>query len=104
MTLFCVISPNSVASGAHCVKVVEGVVVKSSRSLSHLPMSFLSVTAMRTTLYIIPECKHAQTTERHLPRDAMLASNIRCMLCAGLSVRPPVCHIEMHYHAVNASW
>jgi len=25
---FCVISPKSVASGAHCVKVVEGVVVK----------------------------------------------------------------------------
>jgi len=34
-------SPNSVASGAHCVKVVEDVFVKSSRSLSHL-MSFLS--------------------------------------------------------------
>jgi len=41
LTLFCVISPNSVASGAHCVKVVEDVVVKSSRSLSHLLTSFL---------------------------------------------------------------
>ena len=39
--LFCVISPNSVASGTHCVKVFEAVVVKSSRSLSHLLMSFL---------------------------------------------------------------
>jgi len=39
--IFCVISPNSVASGAHCVKVVEDVVVKNSRSLSHLLMSFL---------------------------------------------------------------
>jgi len=29
---------------AHCVKVVEDVVVKSSRSLSHLLMSFLFVT------------------------------------------------------------
>jgi len=37
---FCVISSNSVASGAHCVKVVD-VVVKSLRSLSHLLMSFL---------------------------------------------------------------
>ena len=36
-----VISPNSVASGAHCVKeYVYDVVVKSSRSLSHLLMSF----------------------------------------------------------------
>jgi len=26
--LLCVISPNSVASGAHCVKVVENVVIK----------------------------------------------------------------------------
>ena len=25
----CVISPNSVASGAHCIKVVEDVIVKS---------------------------------------------------------------------------
>jgi len=32
---FCVISPNSVASGEHCVKVVEDVV------LSRLLMSFL---------------------------------------------------------------
>jgi len=32
---------NSVASGMHCVKVVEDIVVKSSRSLSHLLMSFL---------------------------------------------------------------
>jgi len=39
--LFCVISPNSVASGADCVKVVEDVVVKSSRLLSHLLASFL---------------------------------------------------------------
>ena len=38
---FCVIFPNSVASSAHCVKVVEDVVKKSSRSLSHLLMSFL---------------------------------------------------------------
>jgi len=37
----CVFSANSVAFGAHCVKVVEDVVVKSSRSLSHLLMSFL---------------------------------------------------------------
>ena len=37
---FCVISPNSVASRAHCVKVIENVVVKSTRSLSHLLMSF----------------------------------------------------------------
>ena len=37
---FCVISSNSVASGAHCVKVVD-VVVKSLRSLSHLLISFL---------------------------------------------------------------
>jgi len=36
-----VISPNSVASGAQCTKVVEDVVVKSSRSLSHLLTSFL---------------------------------------------------------------
>ena len=35
------ISPHSVASGAHCVKVVEDVVVKSSRSLSRLLMSSL---------------------------------------------------------------
>jgi len=28
MALFCVISPYSVASGAHCVKVTEDVVVK----------------------------------------------------------------------------
>ena len=32
---------NSVASGMHCVKVVEDIVVKSSRSLSHLLMSLL---------------------------------------------------------------
>jgi len=38
---FCVISPNSVASAAQCVKVVEDVVVKSSCSPSHLLMSFL---------------------------------------------------------------
>ena len=41
---FCVraISPNSIASRAHCIKVVEDVVVKSSTSLSHLLMkSFL---------------------------------------------------------------
>jgi len=31
----------AVASGAHCVKMVEDVVVKSSRSLAHLLMSFL---------------------------------------------------------------
>jgi len=44
MALFCVISPNSVASGAHCVKVyVYDVVVKSSRSLFHLLMSFFSI-------------------------------------------------------------
>jgi len=30
-----------IASGVHCVKVVEDVVVKSLRSLSHLLMSFL---------------------------------------------------------------
>jgi len=35
------ISPNSVASGLHCVNVVEDAVVKSSCSLSHLLMSFL---------------------------------------------------------------
>jgi len=34
-------APNSVASGAHCVTVVEDVVVRSSRSLSYLLMSFL---------------------------------------------------------------
>jgi len=38
---FALYSPNSVASGAHCVKVVEDVVVQRSRSLSHLLMSFL---------------------------------------------------------------
>jgi len=38
---FFVISQNFVASRVHCVKVVEDVVVKSSRSLSHLLMSFL---------------------------------------------------------------
>ena len=32
IALFCAMSPNSVASGAHCVEVVEDVVVKSSRS------------------------------------------------------------------------
>jgi len=41
LPLFCVISPNSVASGAHCVKVVEDVVVKTPRSLSYLLMNFL---------------------------------------------------------------
>jgi len=28
VTLFCVISPNLVVSGAHCIRVVEDVVVK----------------------------------------------------------------------------
>ena len=40
----CVISPNSVASWADCVKVVEDARCRrkeSSRSLSHLLMSFL---------------------------------------------------------------
>jgi len=36
----CVISPTSVVSGARSVKVVEDVVVKSLRSLSHLLLSF----------------------------------------------------------------
>jgi len=39
--LFCVISPNSVASGAHCVKVVEDVVVKFTFAISFLLISFL---------------------------------------------------------------
>jgi len=47
---FAFISPNSVVSGEHCVKVVEGVVVKSSRSLSHLLMSFLTFLASDRTL------------------------------------------------------
>ena len=38
---FAFFHPNSAASGAHCVKVVEDIVVKSARSLSHLLMSFL---------------------------------------------------------------
>jgi len=49
---FCIISPNSVASGAHCVKVVEDVVVKSSRSLFSYPDEFLvlSVVFQQTAL------------------------------------------------------
>ena len=39
-------------SGAHCVKVVEDVVVKSSRSLSHLLMSFLSVRLRKLTIKV----------------------------------------------------
>jgi len=42
------ISPNSIASGAYCVKVVEDVVVKSSHLRSHLLMSFLLFLAADT--------------------------------------------------------
>jgi len=41
MALIVRILPNSVASRVRCVKVVENIVVKSSRSLFHLLMSFL---------------------------------------------------------------
>ena len=50
---FALFSHNMVASMAHCMKVVEGVVVKSSRSLSHLLMSFLCYTDARTCFLAI---------------------------------------------------
>jgi len=39
--IFCVTSPNSVASGAHCVKVVEVVVVKKLTFAISSPDEFL---------------------------------------------------------------
>ena len=52
--LFYVVSPNSVASCSHCVKVAEDVAVKRSRSLS--PDELLVVTAVvgydRLKLYL----------------------------------------------------
>jgi len=41
MALFGVISPNSVVSGAHCVKVVEDVVVKKFTFAMSSPDEFL---------------------------------------------------------------
>jgi len=38
---FCVMSPNLVASGAHCVKVVEDVVVKKFTFVISSPDEFL---------------------------------------------------------------
>jgi len=38
---FCVLSSNSVASGAHCVKVIEGVVVKKFTFAISSPDEFL---------------------------------------------------------------
>ena len=43
MALFCVISPNSVAFGAHCVKVVEDVVVEKFTLAISSPDEFLVV-------------------------------------------------------------
>jgi len=45
--LFCVISPNSVASGAHCVKVVEDVVAKKFTFAISSPDEFLVITICR---------------------------------------------------------
>jgi len=41
LPLFCVISPNSVASGAYCVKVVEDVIVKKFTFAVSSPDGFL---------------------------------------------------------------
>jgi len=53
MALFCVISPNSVASGAHCVKVVEDVVVKKSTFAISSPDEFLVSEGRRNRCYMI---------------------------------------------------
>jgi len=44
MALFCVISPNSVASVAHCVKVVEDVVVEKFTFAISSPDEFVVMT------------------------------------------------------------
>jgi len=41
MALFCVISPNAVASGVHCVKVVKDVAVKKFTFAISSPDEFL---------------------------------------------------------------
>jgi len=56
MALSCVISQNSVASGPHCVEVVEDVIVKSSRSQSHLLMSFLLELEEYVIYFIVYAC------------------------------------------------
>jgi len=43
MALFCIISPNSVASGKHCVKVVEDVIVKKFTFAISSPDEFLVI-------------------------------------------------------------
>ena len=48
-TLFCVISPNLVVSGAQCIKVVEDVVVKKFTFAISSPDEFLVGTATDTT-------------------------------------------------------
>jgi len=66
--------------GAQCIEVVEGVVVKkSSRSLSHLLMSFLSYTRRvrcddnRTArLPRLCHCRHVDLSDRRLRRDGLL--------------------------------
>jgi len=52
---FALISPNSVASGPHYVVNVVDVVVKSSRSLSHLLMSFLLRYATEQTYTLLSQ-------------------------------------------------
>jgi len=41
MALYCIISPNLVASGVHCVKVVEDVIVKKYTITISSPDEFL---------------------------------------------------------------
>jgi len=69
IALVCVISPNSVASGAHCIKVVEDVVVKKFTFAISSPGEFLVLfeprlkSRLRSTLTLDSELVKWQKAE-----------------------------------------
>ena len=78
MGLFCVISPNLVASGVHCVKVVEDVIIKKFMFTISSPDEFLVEISKQTdrdrdhnTSHMILQTSHcaqsAMTTESQAP-------------------------------------